>query len=43
MQNTWRIKMGDILIYTAAALAITGIFVVAHILLKKIYLTRGRR
>ena len=30
--------MGDILIYTSGALAVAGIFVVAHILLKKIYL-----
>jgi len=35
--------MADILIYTSAALAVTGILVVAHILLKKIHFTGGRR
>jgi hypothetical protein len=35
--------MSDILIYTSAALAIVGILVVAHILLKKIHFTGRRR
>ena len=38
-----QMKMSDILVYISGALAIIGIFVVAHILLKKIHLTGGRR
>jgi hypothetical protein len=37
------IKMGNILVYVSAALAVAGILVVTHILLKKIHLAGGRR